>query len=303
LKPHILDNLKTKILNIIETRARRFPIPLDSICAHVRNKIIPYTTYSTSTFHTELLILKDDETKHFFVTFQNCKGEFINIAKGSKVCEKEFSDYVECIWEVYNLQGWTKNYLKMKLLLNMPYQKYLCHVFKHCSWSGKGLCHAVDAFSETEIFQYIQQNVFNSDNFCAQIFIILFLMPFSVIFVGVYYTILCIGYYASMLPFFILAFPFKYFNFVLNWYVFSVISQGLASLYVCCFPHLKYSAPFKIGEIEIIKPKHIMSVVPLLVQRRKNCYFEYVDTFRFCYLIWIFGIPFTLIFALADIYL
>merc|ERR1712034_234599 len=90
-----------------------------------------------------------------------------------------------------------------------------------------------------------------------------------------------------MLPFFVLGYPLKHLIFGFNLYSFVFVSQGLASLYVCFFPQIKECMPFGYGKIENIepedilprvvksfeiKPKNIMSVVPLLVHKRKNCW-------------------------------
>jgi len=115
-------------------------------------------------------------------------------------------------------------------------------------------------------------------------------------------------YYATLLPFFILAFPLKYFVFGFNLYSFWFVSQGLASLYVCFFPEIKKFMPF-LEKIEPsllksfeIKPKKIMSVVPLLVQKRKKCLVVCLDTLTMCFLIFMVGFPLSLLFLAGGIY-
>jgi hypothetical protein len=128
LKPNILYFTKNQIPNIFRSH---FSINPDSIFACLsQNKIIPYETYDTLTSHQKLLILKNKEVDYFFVTFEKSKGQFINIAKGRGVAEIEFYDYVECIWEAYNLQGWKKFYWKIKYFVAMPYDRYLFYVVK-----------------------------------------------------------------------------------------------------------------------------------------------------------------------------
>jgi len=120
-------------------------------------------------------------------------------------------------------------------------------------------------------------------------------------------------YYATMLPFFVLAYPLKHFLFGFNWSSFVIVSPSLASLYVCLFPHIKKCIPFSLfslvheGKIKMddifpsvlkcveIKPKKIMSLVPLLVQKRERCSVEECFcTLMLCVFIFIFGLLFSI---------
>jgi len=302
LKSHILYSFKKEIPIIVESHV---PIPPNCICAHLsQNKIIPYETYVIPTFHQKLLILKDDKSDQFFVTFEKSRGQFINIARSNGVSEKEFSDYVECIWEAYNLQGWKKNYWKLKSFLTMAYVKYLFYVVRMISCLGDRLLHYVG----------IIDNYFKSDNSCFLSFVCaVWYVVYLPIIAMVTYTGAVLWYYASMLPFFVLAFPLKHFFFGFNLYSFIFVSPSLASLYVCFFPQIKKCMPYsseKTENIELknilpnilksfeIKPQKIMSVVPLLVQKRKNCWVECVDTFLVCVFIFTFDVilsPFFLV--------
>ena len=301
LQPHIVYSFKNEIPIIVEPHV---PIPYDSICAHLsRNKIIPYEIYVIPTCHQKLLILKDDESDQFFVTFEKSQGQFINIARSSGVSEEEFSDYIECIWEAYNLQGWKKHFWIMKSFLTMTYVKYLFYIVKIISCLGSRLLRYVGIVDD-----YLAK----VDNLCLFVGTVSYMVCLPMIAVMTY-TGVVLWYYASLLPFFVLAFPLKHFFFGFNLYSFLFVSQGLASLYVCFFPEIKNCMPIRSGETEKlkfknilrsilkhfeIKPKNVMSVVPLLVQRRKNCWVECVNTFLFCCLIFVFDIflsPFFLV--------
>jgi len=287
LESHIVYSSKSKILINYEPHV---PIPSDSICAILsQNKIIPYATYVVPISCQELLILKDDESDHFFVTFEkNSDGQFINIARGSGVSEEEFSDYVECIWEAYNLKGLKKHYWKIKSLFTIVYVKYLSYVVRIIF----GLWFNIFVFLSNCYDNLVKatEYYFYPYDSCQEILVLflhlLFLIP-SICMVAVAgYTLFFCWYYATMLPFFILAFPLKYFVLGFNWYYFLCVSQGLASLYVCIFPQIKQCMPFSVGRKNVepedifpgilkrfdIKPNKIMSVVPLLVQKKKKMF-------------------------------
>jgi len=279
LEPHILYSSKNKLPISCKPH---IPISPNSICAHLsHNTIISYETYVIQTSHQELLILRNDESNQFFVTFENSKGQFINIAKCNRVLEIEFPDYIECIWEAYNLKCWEKYYWKMKSFLNMPYEKYLHYVVKIISY----LMSRIDNFSD--IFEYI-------DNVCLLNFIL------RVALLGAIVTNLFLWYFATLLPFFILTFSLNYFIFDFNFSYLFLISQGLSALYVFFFPQIKKSMPFRTENIIEIEPHKLMSVVSLLVQKRIPCKVEFPDTLRFCYLIFLFGLPVTLFFTATQ---
>merc|ERR1712034_275331 len=96
------------------------------------------------------------------------------------------------------------------------------------------------------------------------------------------------------------------------------VSQTLASLYVFCFPQIKKCMPWSFGEIEKIespanilpgiierfgiKPQKIMSVVPLLVHKRKKCFVELLDTFMLSIFIFIMGFLISPILLVFGIY-
>jgi hypothetical protein len=128
----------------------------------------------------------------------------------------------------------------------------------------------------------------------------LFCVPNNLIFCAASYIIGIFWYYTNMLPFFVLAIPFKHYVFGFNIYTFVFVSPGLASLYVCFFPHIKQCMPLTFAEVENIEaknilpnmlkrfeimPKNIMSVVPLLVQQKKDCWIEFLDTILLIFLI------------------
>jgi len=146
----------------------------------------------------------------------------------------------------------------------------------------------------------------------ASVWIILFTFLCAVLSYGLWasYALLFWGYYAAMLPFFVLGYPLKHLIFGFNLYSFVFVSQGLASLYVCLFPQIKECMPFGYGKIENIepedilprvvksfeiKPKNIMSVVPLLVHKRKNCWEGCLDALMLCCLIFAMNMPISLI--------
>jgi hypothetical protein len=307
LEPHILYSFKNKLPNICEPH---IVIPPNSICAILsQNKIIPYKTYVMPTSHQELLILKDDVGDQFFVTFEKSKGHFINIARGRQVSEKEFPDYIECIWEAYNLQGWKKSYWEIKSLLTRAYVKYIFYVVKIVTYLVLRIVSPV-----FKVSYYIDLKI-KSDNLYVRSFVSFLCLIFCAIYLPTLfvagYSLFFFWYYATMLPFFVLTFPLNFFIFGLNWYTFVFVPQGLASLYVCCFPLIKKCMPFSSGEIEQItiekilpniiksfniKPKKIMSVVPLLVQNRKNCWVECSDTIIMSFLIFLFGFPLLYVF-------
>jgi len=285
LEPHILYSLKNKVPICCKPNIFTH---LDSICAHLsQNKIIPYETFVISNSRQELLILTDDEGDQFFVTFEKTKGQFINIARCSGVSTPKFP-YLESIWEAYNLQGLKKHYWKLKLILNMPYDKYLFYVVKIFSCFGSSLNQLSDIFVE-HLEKYKHQNWVEN---VAWLFCFLLVVIFS----GAKLTVLLLWYYAILLPFFMVTLSLKQFVFGFNLSSFLFLSQGLASLYVCFFSQIKNCMPFKYGEVETIEPCEIMSVVPLMIQKRKMIF----DTLIFCYLIFFCGFPITIFFAIND---
>jgi len=258
-----------------------------------------------------LFILRDDGNDQFFVTFEKRNGQFLHIARGSGVSRKEFPDYVECIWEAYNLHGWKKYYLKLKSFLTLIYVKYYFYVVQIVSYL---LCNFLNFL---EILSECLEKAEKHNIFVGSLIIIVFYVPWLLMLVGTVYTLFFFWYYATMFPFFILAFSLKYFLLWLNWYYVVFVSQGLAAIYVCCFPEIKRCMPFSFGEIgdikpeskEIllkllqnfeIKPKQIMSVVPLLVQKRKKCWTECLDTIALCFLIFLAGLPTLLLLGAVD---
>jgi hypothetical protein len=138
-----------------------------------------------------------------------------------------------------------------------------------------------------------------SDHLCVKILGGLCFLPLTVIIAGASLTVLSVWYHATLLPFYILTIPLKQFDFVLNWYSFYFVSQTLASFYVCCFPQIKKCVPFSVKETKKNEPKKIMSLVPLLVQKRNNCE-ERLNSLKICYYIFLIGFPFTLFFAITD---
>jgi len=153
---------------------------------------------------------------------------------------------------------------------------------------------------------------------CLCFFSFIFYIPYSIIILGTGYTVAVLSYYATILPFVILAFPLKYFIFGFNIISFLTVSQTLASLYVCCFPQIKKCIPWSFSkEIEKIesenilpgiierfgiKPQKIMSIVPLLVHKRKKCFVEILDTFMLCVFIFIMGFWISVILLAFGIY-
>merc|ERR1712034_19090 len=245
-------------------------------------------------------------------TLQKSKSEFINIAKGSGVSENEFFDYVECIWEAYNLQGFKKYYWKMKSCFTRTYLKYLAYVVKMISCLDRSLLRVTLLL---EILSDYLQETANYDNLCVRGFRYLISILLGVaclwLIVGWGYTICVLCYYATLLPFFVLAFPLKQFIFGFNWYSFLFVSQGLASLYVCFFPEitrcLEIIEPGQILPIYLlksfeIKPQKIMSVVPLLAQKRKKCCDECLNKLVCCFTIFIIGLPLSVIFLAFGTY-
>jgi len=292
------------------------PIPHDSICALLsQHKISTYETYAIPASCQELLILREDGSGHFVVTFQKSRDQFINIARGRGVSEKEFPDYVECVWEAYNLQGWKKHYWKLKSLLTVTYVKYLFCVVKIIFYLGSSLLHVCGNMSD------FLEKADKSNYLCLQTFAclsyLLLPVPCLIIITGAGYIISVLLYYATILPFFILAFPLKHIVFGFTMYSFCFVSQTLASLYVCFFPQIKKCMPFSFGEMERIKlenilpdivesfriePKQTMLVVPLLIQKRKKCWVEFLDTILMNFFIFGFGFLFSLLFWFIGIY-
>jgi len=301
LKPHILYSFKNEIPIIVDPHV---PISPDSICAHLsQNKIISYENYVIPTSsHQKLLILKDNGGDQFFVTFQKSEGQFVNIARGSRILEINFSDYVECIWEAYNLKGWKYYYWKIKSFLTLPHVKYLLYFDKIISYLYPHFFHCFQIFSN-----YLEKAI-KVHNLCGCLFFFLIWLPYFLMIYSATYILLFLYYYTFMLPFFVLSFPLKHFFFGFNWYSFLFVSPALASLYICVFPHVKQCVPFsgKIMNTEFhisqdvvksfeIKPTKIMSLVPLLVQNRNKCWVECLDTFMLSLVIFGLGAPMSLI--------
>jgi len=107
----------------------------------------------------------------------------------------------------------------------------------------------------------------------------------------------------------------KHYIFGFNLYSFLSASQTLASLYVCFFPQIKKCMWFGFGE-EIdsedilsttlktykIKPNELMSVVPLLVQKRKQCWIEISNTLLLCFIIFAYNLALSFPFLLTGHY-
>ena len=110
------------------------------------------------------------------------------------------------------------------------------------------------------------------------------------------------GYYAALLPFFILAFPLKCFIFGFNSCSFLFLSQSLASIYVCFSPQMQKFI-FNSGEIEKIEPENVMSVVPFLVEKRKKCNgVDFFQAFLFCSLFFMYNFLLSLPFWISGTY-
>jgi len=288
LEQYILYSIKSKMPIIVEPQ--HVSIHSNSICALLsQNKIIPYIVYTIPNSNQELLILIDYKGDQFFVTFEKSKGQFINIAKGFSgvLLKEEFSNYVECIWEAYNLQGWKKFYWKIKYFVAMPYDSYLFDVVKIIFYLRSRLFFFFDIWPA-----YVEAH-----HPCKKFFVFLSGFPLVVMLLVAGYTILFLWYYATMLPFVILAYPLKQFIFGFNWLSFCFVSPCLASLYVSFFSQLEKSFPFSSsGRIGIIEPKRIMSVVPLLVQNREHCLHKFIVAIYCGFIIWLFGFPFNAFF-------
>jgi hypothetical protein len=202
-------------------------------------------------------------------------------------------------------------YWKLKSCVSRTYVKYIFHVVKNIPGSGYRL------LLLWEVFLDYANHTFKFDNPRLQPFVclasVLLYVPSILVILGVGYVVLVLWFYATLLPFYILAFPLKYFVFGFNLYSFSIVSQTLASLYVCFFPEIKKCVPFA-EEIELedilpnilksfeIKPKTIMSVVPLLVQKRKDCVVECVDTLLLSYFIFGAGFVMSILFLAGGFY-
>jgi len=159
------------------------------------------------------------------------------------------------------------------------------------------------------VYNYLQErfNARNTDSLECVItqFLFALYIPYMFVIFGLWYIILGIWYYATMLPFYALAFPLKYFFLGFNWSSFVLVSQGLALLYVCMFPQITKCLPFSCVEREYtefentlesiiksfeIKPNEIMSIVPLLVQKRQKCSVDCADILMLCWFIFLIGL-------------
>ena len=110
------------------------------------------------------------------------------------------------------------------------------------------------------------------------------------------YASLFVGYYTIMLPFFILAFPFKFFISGFNFSSYFIVDKALALLYVCFFPQIKELMfnTFEDTSVNIlnsfeIKPKKIMSAVPFLVQKKIHSGKAILSTFWCAFLLLLSG--------------
>jgi hypothetical protein len=154
-------------------------------------------------------------------------------------------------------------------------------------------------------------------HFFGFLFFLLIYVPYVFVIAVLAYAACVLCYYATLLPFFVLALPLKHFVFGFNLRSFWYLAQGLASLYVCFFPEIKKCMYFSVAEMGTvepsdtlprmlksfeIKPQPIMSVVPLLVRNRKNRRQEFLDTFVMCWLIYLFGVFLSLVFVVNGVY-
>jgi hypothetical protein len=199
----------------------------------------------------------------------------------------------------------------MRSFSSTTYAKYLFYLAKILSCLDRSLLRIL------VIISYYLEKALDYNNLCVQcityLVSALLFVPYLSVIIGSAYTVCVLCYYATLLPFFVLAVPLKHFVFGFNLYSFLLVSQGLASLYVCIFPHIKkcmplsekiqhgYILPRLLKSFEI-EPKQIMSVVPLLVQKRKKCCEECLDTLIFCCLIFTAGALMSPIFLAGGIY-
>jgi hypothetical protein len=117
-----------------------------------------------------------------------------------------------------------------------------------------------------------------------------------------------------MIPFFILAFPLKFFIFGFSSNSYFTVEKVLASLYVCFFPQIKklfLNNQDEALEMEDIlnsfeiEPKKIMTALPFLVQQRKTRWEDYFITLWICFCIVALGsivsfLPFTIFKAIKQ---
>jgi len=293
LNSSILYSLKHKIPYIFNPHCD-YPIPIssDSICAIISESKIIFYNKTYLAFGQELLTLRDEQNGQFFVTLPIDNGKFINLASGEKILEIEFSEYVECIWEAYNLKGWKKVFLKFKYFFTIPflfYVKYLVYVVKIYSFCESRLLRL------GEVFQYNLEQCINFENRspelqnCLRCLTVPFVIVYLAIIIGGLYAINFVIYVSTLFPFWALSYPLKFYFFGFNLFSFWLVTPGLATLYACFFPQIiptqpglepKYFLENILKSFQI-KPKNTMSIVPLLVQKRKLFLTEFVHTLLF----------------------
>jgi len=154
----------------------------------------------------------------------------------------EFSEYVECIWEAYNLKGCKKAFLRLKYFFTIPfllYVKYLIYVAKLYSFCESRLLRF------GELFQNNCERCINFHNRSreVQVWVIClgcpFVLTYFVMNAGGMYAIWFVIYISYLFPFLALSYPLKLYFFGFNIYSFWFVVPSLATPYACFFPQIK----------------------------------------------------------------
>jgi len=205
----------------------------------------------------------------------------MNIA-GGKVSKVEFHDCVECVVEAIFLQGWKKSYLKLKYFFTIPclmYVKYLIFIqkiYRYLISHISGVSRFCECWLRSKFDPYQKFLPFLDNKLYSVALVVIRLQFWGANFI----LFLFVLYYITFLPFFILAFPLKFFILGFNFSSFSIVEKVFISFYVCFFPQIKTfiyddQALEHITNSFEIKPIKIMSAVPFLVLNRTMSWGDY----------------------------
>jgi hypothetical protein len=85
-------------------------------------------------FHQGFLAACDDDSKEFFVALEEIPGKLKGFASGT-IIELQFPDYLDCLWQSYNVKGiskiyWDLNRTLSDLVFFIGYPKFLIFLSK-----------------------------------------------------------------------------------------------------------------------------------------------------------------------------
>jgi len=232
------------------------------------NKIFPGETYILPQNRQVFVAFGDSfdnegfEREYFFAAEKKAQGKFTAIAYGiiPKHREVEFSDYLDFILEAHHL-----NYFK----------KYFC--FKIFDFYKKYRDYISNTRWSVFVKNFNRHVDFDTVCLCTSLPAKVLYTIFHLIFVYITYFPI---YYVEILPFYILSFPFGYFNFQSNFVISGIITKNYVLFWTlpCFFSFIGYLSYFELyfiwdepgNFIDMqIKPQEIKWAVPYLRAKKR----------------------------------